>query len=286
MPKVDVTICGNLKARQLDNNKLRDIEKVLSANKKTYNKKSVSSLAKTKPSELGETLLAVGGDGTANLVANVAIKNNRKLAVYAQGTFNHFAKDMNLPLDMQAVVEIAGNDRVSKIDAVLMNETYFLNNSVIGFYPHIVEKRELMQKRVGKWLALMFAICSIIFKIRRHRLEIVMDNKPKLIRSSLLVISNNKYDLGKFGLAQRHNLNRGKLYIYVLRHKSLIKMFGVSLRLLLGKTTSRDFDQYSARIVMVNYNKKQLKVAIDGEVGRYNTPVKYQIKPKILRVHK
>ena len=49
-------------------------------------------------------VVAGGGDGTINCVASQLVDSDTHLAVLALGTLNHFAKDMNIPLDLDEAV--------------------------------------------------------------------------------------------------------------------------------------------------------------------------------------
>ena len=52
----------------------------------------------------GDILVAAGGDGTVNAVANVAVEAHATMGVLPMGTLNHFAKDLGIPLDLEQAV--------------------------------------------------------------------------------------------------------------------------------------------------------------------------------------
>ena len=60
------------------------------------------------------TIVAAGGDGTVSAVASALVGTQAALGVLPLGTLNHFAKDVGIPLDLDAAVEtIINGERAS-----------------------------------------------------------------------------------------------------------------------------------------------------------------------------
>ena len=57
------------------------------------------------------TIVAAGGDGTVSAVASALVGTQAALGVLPLGTLNHFAKDVGIPLDLDAAVETIINGR-------------------------------------------------------------------------------------------------------------------------------------------------------------------------------
>ena len=94
-------------------------------------------------------IVAGGGDGTINAVASTLVGSNIALGVLPLGTLNHFAKDLNIPLELEAAAHniIAGH--ASQIDVGEVNGRIFLNNSSLGLYPTLVRQRKKQQEQLG-----------------------------------------------------------------------------------------------------------------------------------------
>ncbi|GAC1387516.1 MAG: diacylglycerol kinase family protein [Candidatus Saccharimonadales bacterium] len=284
MTAIQVTLCANTKARQLDKTRIKEVRAKLKAQRIMFNQCSPDKLRQLKEAELGTMLVAVGGDGTVNAVADEAIKHKRTLAVIPQGTFNHFSKDLGLPQTLEAATDVVMAGRARKIDVGQVNNKIFLNNSVIGFYPQLVTKRENLQERFGKWLALIFSACAVLSRVKTFHVELVINGETKFIRSTLMIVANNKYDFQNFGLASRSVMDEGKLYLYIIKSKTVIHMAFVSLRLLLGRVRDEDFDYYSATEFEVRPKRRVVHVALDGEPIKLTTPLKYSCLAKALTV--
>ena len=93
-----------------------------------------------------------------NAVASRLAGTNKVFGVLPLGTLNHFAKDLNIPLELGAAVDNIVAGAVSRVDVGEVNGRVFLNNSSIGLYPQIVLRRDL-QRQHGrpKWIAFISA---------------------------------------------------------------------------------------------------------------------------------
>lgn len=124
----------------------------------------IVKLAKHAVAEGADPIVAGGGNGTLNAVASVLVGTERTLGVLPLGTLNHFAKDLNIPLDVEGAVRTLIEGTVAQVDVGEVNGRIFLNNSGLGLYPHIVRHREKLQDRLGhgKWPAFLWAVLSVL----------------------------------------------------------------------------------------------------------------------------
>ena len=96
---------------------------------------------------------AVGGDGTVSAAAAAVARTDAELVVVPAGTFNHFARDYGIPLDLDAACANATSERVIHADVAWVNGRLFLNTSSVGAYANFVRVRERLEPRVGYWVA-------------------------------------------------------------------------------------------------------------------------------------
>ena len=66
------------------------------------------------------------------------------------GTFNHFAKDLGLPLDLEQAVDVICQGRTATIDVGEVNGRYFVNSSWLGVYPLVIRIRDPWRMRLPK----------------------------------------------------------------------------------------------------------------------------------------
>ncbi|HWS70638.1 MAG TPA: diacylglycerol kinase family protein, partial [Thermoanaerobaculia bacterium] len=87
--------------------------------------------------------IAAGGDGTINHVMQPLVHaDGAILGVIPVGTYNHFAKDLGIPLPWREALEVVLTGATRQIDAARVNDRFFVNNVSMGLYPELVAKRE------------------------------------------------------------------------------------------------------------------------------------------------
>jgi diacylglycerol kinase family enzyme len=234
-----------------------------------------------------ETVVAGGGDGTVNAVASALIGTNVALGVLPLGTLNHFAKDLNIPLDMdEAIANIVAGHK-ARVDASEVNGRTFLNNSSLGIYPDIVRDREKQQRRLGrgKWFAFFWASLAALRRYPFLDVRLSLNNKERRRRTPFVFIGNNEYLMEGFDIGKRETLTGGQLSLYVAQRPGRLGLLLLAVHALMGRLREvKDFDVLVAKEILIETRHKRIRVATDGEVTVMNTPLRYRILPGALNV--
>nr|WP_239026085.1 diacylglycerol kinase family protein [Sphingomonas paeninsulae] len=229
-----------------------------------------------------------GGDGTLGSAAAIAAKAGATLGILPLGTRNHLARELGIPMDLPSAAKVIADGHKRKIDLSSVNDRVFVNNASIGMYPAMVRVRDGLQKshRLPKWIANIPAGWQTLGNLRHHRLRLTMDGAAKPIRTPLLFIGNNVYslDLGKVG--QRDALDDGKLSVFAVSPNSRAGLIGFGLRAMIGKSDSdRDFATLGVcETLELSSHARTIEVAVDGEIIRLQTPLRFSVKPGALEV--
>jgi diacylglycerol kinase family enzyme len=231
-----------------------------------------------------DAVVAAGGDGTVSAVAGALAGSATPLGVLPLGTLNHFARDLGIPLDLRAAAKVVAEGGVRRVDVAEVNGHRFVNNSSVGFYPHVVRRRGRLRAWVGKWLAMVWSALAVLWRLPRMRLRLRADDVDAPLVTPFLFVGNNRYDGGL--LAERHRaaLDRGELRVYVARRAGRLAFVRVGLRWVLGRGRNEDLAELSARSLKVESPRSALHVAADGEVLRLAPPLRFEIHPGALRV--
>src|SRR4029077_1356298 len=83
-------------------------------------------------------IVSAGGDGTVSCVASNLQGTKTALGVLPMGTLNHFARDVGIPAELDAAIEIIAPGHTIAVDVGAVNEIHFINNASLGLYPDIV----------------------------------------------------------------------------------------------------------------------------------------------------
>jgi len=234
-----------------------------------------------------EAIVAGGGDGTINAVASRLLGREVTLGVLPLGTLNHFARDLGIPFELDAAVKIIADHHVVTTDVGEVDDRIFLNNSSIGLYPRIVTEREDAQRHLGlgKWPALARATWHALRHPSSFNAVVCVDGEEIERRTPFIFVGNNCYVLEGFGLGRRACLDDGVLSLNVLRPKSALGFLWLGLRSLLGiGSHAGDFDHFQAEHFEIRAQRGDEEVAIDGEVTRMASPMRYRIRKRALRV--
>lgn len=231
-----------------------------------------------------------GGDGTLSTgVAALARDGQPKpLGILPLGTFNHFAKDLGIPLDLDEAVRTVVTGAVRTVDLGEVNRNVFLNNASIGIYPEFVQEREEIRRTAAapKWLAMARATVDQLRRFPMVSATLHLPERELRVASPLIFVGNNRYDMNLLKIGRRSRLDAGELFLYVARGRSRIGFAALAMRALFARLDAeKDFVSAGLPCVEVaTYWRRTLKVALDGEVRRLSTPLRYRIRPQALRV--
>jgi YegS/Rv2252/BmrU family lipid kinase len=233
-----------------------------------------------------KVVVAAGGDGTVNSVAAAVVDSDKILGILPLGTLNHFARDLNIPFDIEAAAQTIIAGHTTEIDVAEVNDRIFLNNSSLGLYPMIVREREKRQ-RLGyrKWPAFFWAT---IQALRRYpfldvRLRVNGELFDRL--TPFVFVGNNEYAMDLLNIGVRNRIDDGVLSIYITHRTSRLRLITLALRAVFGRLRNdKDFLALRSNEVKILTRRKRLRVAFDGEIKWMQTPLQYRVRSRALRV--
>jgi YegS/Rv2252/BmrU family lipid kinase len=246
----------------------------------------ISSLARRAAKSEAQLVIAGGGDGTVNAVAAELVGTDKSLGVLPLGTLNHFAKDLHIPLSIEAAAAsiIAGHS--VKVDVAEVNGKIFINNSSLGLYPSIVREREKQQRLgSGKWPAFLWAGIAVLRRYPFLDVKLSVDGDELTRRTPFVFIGNNEYEMESFNVGARSCLNAGKLSLYITNRTGRLGLIRLAWHALFGGLRNeKEFLALCAQEIWIATKHHRLRVAMDGEVTHMKPPLHYRVRPLALRV--
>ncbi|WP_136619699.1 MULTISPECIES: diacylglycerol/lipid kinase family protein [Mesorhizobium] len=230
-------------------------------------------------------LVVGGGDGTLGTAASALAGTNLVLGVLPLGTLNHFAKDLGLPIELDAAIDAIAASNPMAVDVAEVNGRVFLNNSSIGVYPFFVAKRSAEQRRhgLGKLAAIGPALTRTLRFASWQAVHIAAQGDRKRLRTPCVFVGNNFYDIADLG--RRKGLSSQELCVYVVKRKSWFGLALLPFKIALGLIDStRDLEMYRTKTLQITSHRTTMLVSLDGEAVSMDMPLDYRIRPAALQV--
>jgi len=235
-----------------------------------------------------DMLVVGGGDGTIKTGAEIALRHGIAFGLLPLGTMNLLARDLGIPLELDAAMAVLAQGPVKPIDVAYLNDSPFLNNAVIGLYARMVHEREKLRRQHGwrKWPAMGLALVKTIASNPRLTVTLSLaDGTTRRVETHMVAIANNAYEEGYGPVPHRERLDDGRLSIYIGKHRTRWGLVQLFLRALLSKwKNDPELEVHHVTAATVHSRHRHLRLAIDGELERRRTPLRFRIEPGQLRV--
>ena len=234
-------------------------------------------------------VIAVGGDGTINAVAQAAHDRGCAMGVVAQGTFNYFARTHGLSADAGVATRALLTAPAVPVQVGLIGDHVFLVNASLGLYPELLQDREAYKARFGRsrFVACGAALITLLRKHRQLRLRIEFGDGCRDVRTPTLFVGNNRLQLEQVGLPEAPSLDEGCIAAVMLRPIGTLAMLGLLLRGAMGSLGEADsVESFRFHRMRVSprrvWSRRTLKVAYDGEIGWMRMPLVFRVSPQPL----
>lgn len=237
----------------------------------------------------GGVVVAAGGDGTLNAVAQAAHDAGCPMGVLPQGTFNYFSRTHGIPQDTAAAVEALLSAQAHAVQVGLINQRVFLVNASLGLYPDLLEDRETYKRRFGRSraVALLAAGATLLREHRQLQLRIERGGAVRTVRSATLFVGNNRLQLEQVGLPEARGIEQGRVAAVMLKPTSTWGLVRLMWRSAMGHLAEADeVESFQFQHMTVQpwlpYGLRRVKVATDGEVCLMRTPLEFRVSPRPL----
>jgi diacylglycerol kinase (ATP) len=242
-----------------------------------------------------ERIVAVGGDGTLNEVANglLALPGEPpELAVIPFGTGMDFARSHGIPRKLEAAIEVARDGRTVTIDAGRVSfrawdgsdaEAYFANIASAGMSGAVARQANQTSKALGGRISFFAALVRVFARWKNTELEVDAGGERRSGKMTNLIVANGRYQGGGMLIAPEALVDDG--------------LFDV---LVIGDITKRDFVLNVGKIYRgthLSHPKIELlrsasvsvdaavpvPIELDGEQPG-TTPARFEVVPAALRL--
>ncbi len=238
-------------------------------------------------------VVAVGGDGTLNTVAQAAHAAGCAMGVVPQGTFNYFARTHGIPADPAEAAGLLLRVAPVPVQVAGINDRVFLVNASLGLYPDLLQDREAYKARFGRsrWVAFVAACATLLRAQRRLRLHIETGGSVRDMQALTLFVGNNRLQLEQFGAEPEDTVagtpGAGSMAALMLRPIGTLSMMRLMLNGAMGTLgDEQSVERFEFHHMVVRPTlapgRRLVKVAFDGEVTRMRAPFDFRVLEKPL----
>jgi YegS/Rv2252/BmrU family lipid kinase len=253
----------------------------------------LGELARRAVEDGAELLVAVGGDGTVNEVAQgLAGRSDVELAVIPRGTGWDFARTYGIPRGADDALAVARDGRARTIDLGRARyrawdggerESYFANIASAGMSGAIAKRANETSKALGGKVSYLWATLAVFAGWRNDEVRVAVDGERRTGRMHDVVVANGRYfaggmmicpeaepDDGVFDVLLIGDLTKGDLLLTLPKTYRGRHLPHPKAELLRGASVEVEADE-------------PLPVELDGEQPG-TTPVRFEIVPRALRL--
>ena len=220
----------------------------------------------------GDTVYAVGGDGTINEVMCGLAGSDNTLCVLPAGSGNDFVRTLYCDIPkkhrtVKGILQRLDTLKPKKIDCSAADNSFFINIASVGFDAEVVRNSERFENIPGlRKLSYILAIFYTIFHYKGVDLECEIDGKAFCQKSLLLCVANGKYYGGGVKVAPEAEFDDGKLDAYLIESVSSWQFLWAMPKLVAGTHTKLRFVQHF-KADKITLRGKDLTLNLDGELS-------------------
>lgn len=228
-----------------------------------------------------DTVIAVGGDGTVNEVANGIAGTATRLLVIPHGTGNVFAAEVGLPKSVEGCLSLLSGGETITVRLGKAGKRHFLLLASAGFDAEVVERMGARGKHYLGLGAYLLAGARHLFR-DQPSLWVELPGKERMEVQAVVVCRGKKYGGGTI-MAPSGNLEGNTLQVIALRRLGRLPIVRFAWNVLRGKHAgSPDVLIQEAHSVLVR-SRIPSAVQVDGEyLGPL--PVRFEMTDVTVRI--
>lgn len=242
-------------------------------------------LAREAAAQGAEAVIAAGGDGTINEVAQGVVGTKTALGVIACGSGNGFARELGMLLPIEKAVA-----RLVKLKPVLCdvgraNEELFLNLAGVGIEA-VIAWQFMEQGKTGKrgmWPYFKMG-AQTAWSYQPQRLRVTYDGKTTEQAPLTLVFANGRQYGSNFKIAPQASLTDGFLDMVTVKNGNKLKLLLAAPFFFTNKWRPFGLTQVSPVREAVVEKKGDIIYHIDGEPRKTQDKLEIRISPQSLYV--
>ncbi len=227
-------------------------------------------------------VIAVGGDGTINEIAQVLRYSPVILGIIPKGSGNGLARALNLPLTVSKAIEVISQGHLRSIDCCEANEKPFFCTCGLGYDAEVSEMFARQTRRGPINYAVAMIERYIKYAPKKFRIEI--DGKSFTEKAFLVTCANAPQYGNNAYIAPHAELEDGKMDLVVLRPFTPLEAPQLALQLFTKRITSNsNLDTYKVEHVLIE-QEDETAIHLDGDPVMLGKTIDIKVYGRSLKV--
>jgi diacylglycerol kinase (ATP) len=228
-------------------------------------------------------VVAIGGDGTVNLVAKELVNKDLILGIIPLGSGNGLSKDLGIPQnDITAALDLLCQSNITKIDTLEVNGNFFIHLADLGFNAHIVKLFNQGKNR-GLFSYIKLTIREFL-SYKTFRYKIRTDHKIVKGRAFMITIANSNQFGSNITINPEGKMDDGVFEIIIIKRFPRRKIPGLFFSLLTKRIKYSPYCIIIPSRSAVIHTKKRKTLQFDGEIANEVRRVEVNIFTKSLNI--
>jgi YegS/Rv2252/BmrU family lipid kinase len=236
-----------------------------------------------------ELLVAVGGDGTINEVANGLVgAEHAELAIIPRGTGGDFVRTFGIPAKLDDAVRVALGDKTRTIDLghaeYASGRSYFANIASAGMSGAVAKRtNEATRAPLGGKVAYLWSTVAVFAGWKNAEIRVTVDTEVRSGPMFDVIVANCRYLAGGMKITPDADPEDGLFDVLLIGDISKLDLALTMPRIYRGTHLPHPKAELLRGASVTVEAAEPLPVELDGEQPG-TTPVRFDVVPRALRL--
>ncbi|MBA9078716.1 MULTISPECIES: diacylglycerol/lipid kinase family protein [Rufibacter] len=230
-----------------------------------------------------DVVVAMGGDGTVNLVAKLLIDSPTQLAIIPQGSGNGLSKDLDIPQDFEEALHLLAEHKVKAIDTLQVSGHHSIHLCDMGFNALVVKRfceGDTRGPGAYAWIAM-----QEYMSYEPKRYTVISEGETLFDGEAFMLTVTNAKAFGSNATINPNGvINDGKFEICILEPFPKTASLGILYRMYTDSIDDSIYTQrFSCRSATILNHAREV-THIDGEPVDLPEKIEFKVRPQSLHV--
>jgi len=235
------------------------------------------AIARTAVDEGFRVIVAAGGDGTVNEVANGVAGSEAHFGILPVGTMNVFSTELGIPQNnLRAAWDVIEAGHLRALDLPLANRSCFVQLAGVGLDAEVVRQTTPESKKSLGPMSYLLTLAQIASAAPPPLLIESDDSAPR--EGSFVLVGNGRLYGGPFVLFKNARPDDGLLDVLVFKNQSHWDVVRYFQAVAFGSHDGLPDVEYFQTRAMTVRSEARVPVELDGELAG-ELPCRFEISP-------